>query len=247
MKRFFSMIAILFAMNIAMFAQDDVAPPTEITDTLAEEDIPDVSEQRKVTEFMGIPIDGTKREMIKQLKKKGFKRSNIEPEALKGEFNGQEVYVYIHTNKDKKVWRIALTDVVATNEGNIKILFNNLCRLFNSNSKYFPHSEIENYIIPADESIYYNMSIQGKRYDAVFCQCFDANPVLLRFMLQQKKDVESMTEEETDEWYLMFKKYIAYRAYNRVGFTMDKEDYKHKYRIVLYYENGYNQDFGKDL
>ena len=241
MRRLFSTIAILFAINIAMLAQDDVASSIEVADSIKDE--LSLPKQRRVTEFMGIPIDGTKKEMIKQLKKKGFRHNYTEPGALKGEFNGQEVYVFIHTNKDKKVWRIALTDVVATNESDIKIKFNNLCRQFNSNNKYFPQSKVENYVIPNDESISYNMTMRGKRYDANFCQCLDTHLMYSRNIHLLKME----TEKESEEFTSMIGLFLDYLAYNQVWFTIYKEDYKPKYRIVLYYENGKKQDLGKDL
>lgn len=242
MRRLFSIITILFVINIVVFAQDEVTLSTEVTDVITDEDIPNISKERKVTEFMGIPIDGTKREMTKQLKKKGFKTIY---KALEGTFNGQKVYVFIHTNKDKKVWRIVLVTAVATNEGNIKILYNNLCRQFNSNSKYFrfPHSNIENCIIPNDESIYYNMSMQGKQYEAIFYQCLDTHLMYL----YNRRLLKMETEEEAEEFKSNAGLLLEYLAYNQVWFTIHKEEYKPEYRIFLYYENGKNQDHGDDL
>ena len=49
MKRFFVLIVTMFALANIVYAQNDV------------------------TTFMGIPIDGTKNEMIKQLQSKGFR------------------------------------------------------------------------------------------------------------------------------------------------------------------------------
>lgn len=53
-----------------------------------------VHAQKDVTKFLGIPIDGTKSEMIKKLKEKGFTESVLGDDVLEGEFNGVDVYIY---------------------------------------------------------------------------------------------------------------------------------------------------------
>ncbi len=53
-----------------------------------------------VTRFLGIPIDGTRSEMISKLKAKGF-TSVPGTDMLEGEFNGKNVYVNVQTNNRK--------------------------------------------------------------------------------------------------------------------------------------------------
>ena len=43
--------------------------------------------QKDITKFLGIPIDGTKAEMIQKLKAKGFTSKAYDSEILEGEFN----------------------------------------------------------------------------------------------------------------------------------------------------------------
>lgn len=51
-----------------------------------------------VTKFLGIPVDGSKSEMIQKLKAKGFRELTYEDETiLEGEFNGHDVHVYVGT------------------------------------------------------------------------------------------------------------------------------------------------------
>lgn len=50
--------------------------------------------------FLGIPIDGSKEQMIKELKNKGFKY-NPQFENLSGRFNGKDSNIYISTNNGK--------------------------------------------------------------------------------------------------------------------------------------------------
>ena len=77
MKKILFTIMMLFAMSIAMYGQQEV------------------------TKFLGIPVDGSKSKMIRQLKKKGFKRDFYAPNTLVGEFNGMDAKVYIVTTKKK--------------------------------------------------------------------------------------------------------------------------------------------------
>ena len=51
--------------------------------------------KKDVTKFLGIPVDGTKSEMIQKLKAKGFKSSYYDNEILEGEFNGRSVKIFI--------------------------------------------------------------------------------------------------------------------------------------------------------
>ncbi|MBQ2189824.1 MAG: hypothetical protein II452_03035, partial [Paludibacteraceae bacterium] len=54
------------------------------------------------TKFLGIPIDGTKQEMIQKLKDKGFTyHYERGEEFLSGEFNGSDVHIFIATNNNK--------------------------------------------------------------------------------------------------------------------------------------------------
>ena len=78
------------------------------------------SAQKNVTQFLGIPVDGTKTAMIQKLKDKGF-TYNAKYECLEGEFNGRNVVLAIATNNNK-VWRIMIKDASPSTETNIKIM-----------------------------------------------------------------------------------------------------------------------------
>ena len=45
--------------------------------------------QNEVTKFLGIPIDGTKADMIQKIKAKGFSY-NAQEDCLEGTFNGEK-------------------------------------------------------------------------------------------------------------------------------------------------------------
>ena len=117
--------------------------------------------QKEVTKFLGIPVDGSKSSMIQKLKNKGFV---YDPSAdyLKGEFNGQQVDVFIATNNNK-VYRIMVCDKNTYDEGQIKIRYNTLCRQFANNQKYVPISAEE---LSDRENISYEMTVHKKKYQA---------------------------------------------------------------------------------
>lgn len=126
----------------------------------------DVCAQKDVTKFLGIPVDGTKSEMIRQLKAKGYTSSDFDSEVLKGEFNGRNVYIFVETNNNK-VYRVMVANADTVDETNIRINFNNLCGQFKNNEKYL---SIEDYTIPDSEDISYEMTVHKKRYQAAFYQ-----------------------------------------------------------------------------
>ena len=157
-----------------------------------------ISAQTDVTTFLGIPVDGFKADMRKKLIAKGFTPTTYREDVLEGEFNGQDVYVYIVTNNNK-VWRIMVADKNRINETDIKIRFNNLVRQFDNNERYiYPLETVaeaiekigsnkeEVYIIPDEDDISYEMLLNNKRYEAAFHQVMD----------KSKKEAIPVSEEQ---------------------------------------------------
>ena len=60
-------------------------------------------EEKDVTKFLGIPVDGYKPAMIEKLKAKGFTPTSEDKEILEGEFNGTDVYVFVVRSYEKSV------------------------------------------------------------------------------------------------------------------------------------------------
>ena len=83
--------------------------------------------------FLGIPIDGTESQFAAKLRGKGFTYNSLY-ENYKGQLNGKNVEVYIHTNHNL-VDRVYVS-FLATTEENIRIDFNRLLSQFKKNSKY---------------------------------------------------------------------------------------------------------------
>ncbi len=123
------------------------------------------SAQKDITKFMGIPVDGSKTEMIQKLKAKGFVY-DAQYDFLTGEFNGRDVTIHVATNNNK-VYRIMVIDANGTSEGDIKRRFNRLCEQFDNNDKYF---SVGDFTIGEDVDISYEMLVKNKRFEAAYLQ-----------------------------------------------------------------------------
>lgn len=62
-----------------------------------------------------------------------------------------------------------LADKITQDETGIKIRFNELCRQFENNKKYKSMTDKEQ-TIPDDEDLSYEMTVNNKRYEAVYYQ-----------------------------------------------------------------------------
>ena len=204
--------------------------------------------QKDVTQFLDIPVDGYKPEMIKKLKLKGYTINQQSEDVLDGEFNGTKVNIVIGTNNNK-VWRIAIFDEYATDETNIKIRFNNLIQQFVNNNRYSTQSDsiISKFIIPEDERISYEMTVNKKRYEAVFYQkALKYDSLINETALLVAKD--TLNDEENDRVYALLEETmkVSMDELNKRVWFMIKEDYG-EYRIVIFYENVYNEASGNEL
>lgn len=198
--------------------------------------------QKDVTKFLGIPVDGTKAEIIQKLKAKGFTSSAYDKEILQGEFNGYQVNIHIVTNNNK-VYRIMVCDANKIDETNIKIRFNKLCNQFINNSKY---TTLYDNIIPEGEDISYNMLVNKKRYEAVFYQNPDTTIITqLQDALKNKYTAEQLanpTKKMEEEFREMVLSYLEKKC---VWFMIS--DIYGQYYITMYYDNEYNRANGEDL
>lgn len=123
--------------------------------------------QREVTKFLGIPVDGTKSEMIRKLKAKGFKVISYKDGDLTGKFNGKEVLLNVQVNNNK-VWRIGIADVYASDESQIKIRFNKLCQQFSNSPKYYTMKDVD-YTLSDNLNIGFEL-LMHKQIEASFFQ-----------------------------------------------------------------------------
>lgn len=204
--------------------------------------------QKDVTQFLDIPVDGFKPEMIQKLKSKGFTINQNKEEIFNGEFNGTDVNVVIVTNNNK-VWRIAVFDVNTTDETNIKIRFNNLIQQFVNNKRYSieADSTIAKYTIPKGEDISYEIKVNKKRYDAVFYQKSIKYDSLIkeREVLLAKDKLNEKEKQRIVDLIFEIVNESLNSLHKQVWFMIN-EDYG-KYRIVIYYDNEYNKANGNGL
>ena len=187
------------------------------------------AQPKSVTKFLGIPVDGSKAEMIQKLKDKGY-IYNSELDCLEGEFNGRDVQISVVTNNNK-VYRIMVKDATSSSEGDIKIRFNTLCRQFDANGKYWSPS---NYILSEEEDISYEMTVHNKRYQAAYYQ-FN---VLEGMQEYKKANPEASSEDAVVAIYEQAMKHSVWFMIN--------QQYG-RYTILMYYDNEYNQANGDDL
>lgn len=134
-----------------------------------------------VIKFLGIPVDGIKREMIAELEKKGY-RYNVYDDCLEGEFNGQDVFISVQT-VNNRVWRITVVDQRSTDETNIRIRFNNLYYQFLNNGRYIL---ARGNIIDENERIGTQISVYKKRYEATFFPSEGTSNGIVWFMIGQE-------------------------------------------------------------
>lgn len=236
MKKLFTFLCTLFALSANLLAQVVPSPA--------------------ITKFLGIPIDGNKYEMIRKLKEKGFTDAgNFSDADLVGEFNGTDVEISVVTDNNQ-VYRIAVFDRYYCDEPTIKIRFNNLCRQFENNSKYF-HSEKEQVIL--DDDISYEIAVNSKRYEAAFYQHFEARtkyPEEVTEFLQTaftQEQIDNPTEEEESKMAKMREEFamisiidVLTAPQRLVWFMIDYNEYG-KYRILMFYDNKKNESNGQDL
>lgn len=202
--------------------------------------------QKDVTQFLGIPVDGFKPEMIRKLKDKGFVSSTDNKDVLVGEFNGTKVNIHVVTNNNK-VCRIMVADATPMSEGDIKIRFNKLCQQFLNNKKYLTLSDSaeSKYKLSEAEDISYEMSVKNKRYEAIFYQKSSSYDSLNleKDKLLKKEPFTDMDKERLSE---VLTKLFNDISFKKVVWFMINEHYG-KYYIAIYYDNEYNRADGEDL
>ena len=242
MKRLLSFVIGMFVMYTLVFGQSE-----------------------STLKFLGIPVDGSKSEMVAALKDKGF-RYDSNSGFLVGDFNGSESHIGIVENHGK-VYRVVVFDANTYDAGQIRIRFNNLIHQFeNSNGKYYYIDQNE--MIPEDEDISYEINVHDKQYSATFIY----NPlygndelkdkVINEAVEESKLSIEETKDEKTIGGITYGEFYSDKDNYNQlissvVGvkvFQMSKNHvwfqiFEHygKYYIGIYYDNLINQPNGEDL
>lgn len=199
--------------------------------------------------FMGIPIDGTKENMITQLKAKGFWYDTYD-DCLKGQFNGKNVEIYVVTNHNV-VHRIYVAYPLVS-ESQIITEYNILLGQFNRNNKYI--ADENNKMIPSDENLSYEMTVRNKKYNASFTyvspDLFSEEEIDQIHQLNDKmtgmsfEEIQAMEQTMSDSLQINMTQMMSL-LYGNVWFTIH-ERYG-KYQIGIYYDNLKNRPNGEDL
>ena len=214
--------------------------------------------------FLGIPVDGSKSEMVDALKSKGFEYDS-ESDFLIGDFNGRESEIGIVENHGK-VYRVVVFDANTYDAGEIRIRFNNLIHQFENNDKYF--YIVPNDIIPEDEDIHYEILVHKKQYIAEFRY----NPLYgndelrdrlineaveeSKLFLEEKKDektIDGITYGEfysdKDNYDQLISAQVSLKVIQMSNSSVWFKIFEHygKYYIGLYYDNLLNAPNGEDL
>ena len=197
--------------------------------------------QETSLKFLGIPVDGTKKEFFEQLKKKGFEVTEYEGNMFaEGEFNGKNSIITVRT-VNRMIDRVVVQWGEYMSEGQIKIAYNNLVRQFEKNDKYV--SEDEQYL-PEDEDLGYEMTVHDKQYQASFYLSEEVEALTekaIEFM-KANPEYESMDESELRKFVVdMMEKGLN----SVVWFTLDQRI--DEYKIIMFYDNMKNSASGDEL
>ena len=211
--------------------------------------------------FLGIPVDGSKSEMVTALKSKGF-RYDSNSGFLVGDFNGRESHIGIVENHGK-VYRVVVFDANTYDAGEIRIRFNNLIHQFeNSNGKYY--YIVQNEMIPEDEDISYEINVHDKQYSATFIYnpLYGNDELRDKVINEVKLSLEEIKDEKTTVGITYGEFYSDKDLYNQLILSTVRMaaiqmsngsvwfkifEYYGKYYIGLYYDNLINSPNGEDL
>ena len=211
-----------------------------------------ISAQHDVVKFLGFDVDGSKSDMVQNLKSKDFvaKYYDDDTEYFVGRFNGNKVHLYI-LSESGKVSRIALHDEDLLNETDIKIRFNRLCRQFKDNGKYWV---LDDYTIGDDEDISYQISVKNKRYEAVFYQLPNKETKDSIGYSATEKVMSKYTPDEYELCKDQIREEIAEETYSAIYEAIKNKivwfkisEHHGKYYISMFYDNEYNRPHGQDL
>lgn len=208
--------------------------------------------------FLGIPVDGSKSEMVAALKSKGFEYDS-ESDFLIGDFNGKKSHIGIVENHGK-VYRVVVFDADTYDAGEIRIRFNNLIYQFENNDKYY--YIVPNDPIPEDEDIHYEIIVNKKEYSAEFIYnpLYGNDKLRDRLINEATEEVEEInknlgydksieSDSEKDYCDQLISAIVSSKVIQMSNSSVWFKIFEHygKYYIGLYYDNLLNEPNGEDL
>lgn len=229
-------------LNISLtMALVATVPAVAQPDATYMEPSPVFSSQDDPTTFLGIPIEGTRRNMEQRLLEAGFVL--MDDNSFAGVYNDEPVVIIIHTY-NRKVCRLEVRESgEGMDENTAKARFNSLVRMYLEDKDYI--SLPGNHNIPDNESVMEGLRFKNKLYQAVFAQrplaaSFSQNEAkaaalvkrLRKFLLQQskKEDITRMLADCES-----FQRGFMNKA---VWLTIvETERFSGRYHVITYYEN----------
>lgn len=208
--------------------------------------------KKDVTKFLGIPVDGTKSEMIQKLKAKGFKSSYYDNEILEGEFNGRSVKIFISTASNI-VNHIIVLYGNKLNRKNVIAQFNELLNQFNNKTdKYANLSGTCEIFETGDDNtaqIMFDYRIKESGYRAIYAQRPEAEiNKIVEKRLSNKYSIDELNNPDLKIGLDILGEKINYILEENkiVSFKIFEDEYQ-KYNLVIFYDNLFNQANGEDL
>ena len=198
--------------------------------------------------FLGVPVDGTKSDVINALTSRGF-AYDLDEEGMLGEFEGENVFLHISENKAGKVYQIMVYfHTKESAKENIEV-YNKLVNRFNADStNYWSFYEEElipenvnlDSLIKEEEGEIWAEYLLTQQLDtAAYLQNTFA-ALLSKFTPEQ---IKNPTEEQRSEMVAIMQQEISKLHSGRVfiGLFKDEEE-KGKYNVILYIYNQKNED-----
>ena len=163
--------------------------------------------KQNTIKFLGIPVDGTKQEMMERLQTKGFKYDSVN-DCLMGEFNGMESIIFLATFNNK-VCRVIVINKTPLNGFNADLTFNNFVEQFTNNEKYIRLSDEE-------ISENYKLSFWNDCQDVCYfnkCAVFAFNNSITKEVINEGVAIYSFQDNFVGEYGIM----ILYGNHNNVA------------------------------
>ena len=195
--------------------------------------------------FRGVPIDGSKEYIEKQLIALGYRKEYSSAEYFEGEFNGEDVKVYIHTHMGI-VDRIKV-EFPYERDDVARVKYNNLISRFARNDKFTSLVTTPKITTEIDSK-----KVSKNLYDATYFQLTEGTNISSwRAEVNSKvgrmigTTVDKISHEELEECLNGLSSALLSKVVGVVWLSF--ESFYPLYRVVLYYDNLNNRPRGEDL
>lgn len=189
----------------------------------------------KVVQFMGIPVDGSEKHMAKELQDRGFTK-DTKDNFYNGNFNNKSVVLKFFSNKGE-VYLVSVASVMPIDEEEVRGKYDELYSQFLHDGKYIPINGKQNieYVIRKKDLSDADLNKIVTSFLQVPTQI--AQKVTSQFTEEQLSNSRFL---QSDEYVNVVKKYAASYEDNVVSYLINK-DMLGFLHTVIYYENCKNE------